>query len=88
MNSWPAVRAAIPLVSPVACWHCGPIEVAPDDGLERPRICHPFGDCPLYLFPDGDEAAEFAESVDVELGRHLVLGIYCDDLPVHVWEVV
>ena len=85
--SWAEVRAATPLVSPVACPYCGPVEVAPDDVLERPRACHPLTGCLLYLCPDSDEAAEFAESIDVEIGRYVVLGMYCDDddLPVNAF---
>jgi hypothetical protein len=83
----PEIRAAIPLVSPVACPYCGPVEVVPDEVCERPRICHPRVDCLLYLCPDSDEAAEFAESVDVEIGRYVVQGMYGDDsdMPVHAY---
>lgn len=84
----PAVRAAIAKASPVACPYCGPVEVLPDEIRERPRICHHYAGCLLYLLPDSDEAAVYAESVDVAIGAHLVLGTYDDsDMPVHVWEV-
>ena len=80
------IRAAIPKVSPVACPYCGPVEVVPDEVRERPRICHPLAGCLLYLCPDSDEAAGFAESVDVEIGRYVVQGMYDDeDLPVHAF---
>ena len=83
----PEVRAAIAKVGFVACPdRCGPVEVIPDEIHERPRICHAFGDCRLYLHPDSDEAATYAESVDAAIGRHVVLGTYDDsDLPVHAW---
>ena len=80
------IRAAITLVSPVACPYCGPVEVVPDDVLDRPRICHPLAGCLLYLCPASDEAAAFAESVDVEIGRYVVQGMSDDsDLPVHAY---
>ncbi len=86
----PAVRAAVALVSPVVCPdRCGPVEVILDEVRERPRICHAFADCALYLHPDGDAALDLAESVDVEISRHAELGIITDlnddGLPVHAW---
>ena len=83
----PAVRAAIARVGFVACPdRCGPVEVMPDEVRERPRICHHYGDCRLYLYPDSDEAAAYAESVDAEIGRWVVTGTYDDDdMPVHSW---
>jgi hypothetical protein len=84
--SWPLVRAAIANVSPVACPYCGPVEVLADEVRERPRICHHYAGCLLYLCPDSDEAVTFAESVDAELGRYLALGTYDDDdMPVHAY---
>jgi hypothetical protein len=82
------IRAAIALVGYVACPHCGPVEVVPDDVREAPRICHPLADCPYYLRPGSDAAVEFARSVDEEIGRYAVLADYDPDdadLPVHCW---
>ena len=66
---------------------CGPVEVILDEVLERPRICHAFADCVTLLAPGFGERPRMAEAVDVEIGRHLLLGMYCDDedLPVHAW---
>lgn len=79
------IRVAIALASPVACPHCGPVEVVPDEVLGRPQICHPRADCELYLHPDSGAALVFARSVDEEIGRYAVLGDYCEPESVHAW---
>lgn len=81
----PSVRVGIALVSPVVCGHCGPVEVVPDEERERPRICHPFADCPDVLWPDSAGALAFAMSVDEGIGRYAVRADYGDDIPVHAF---
>jgi hypothetical protein len=83
----PSVRAAIAAVGFTACRHCGPVEIIPDEERERPRICHAYADCEYVLFPDSDEAAELARSVDDQIAGAAQLGAgqYCEPEPVHVW---
>lgn len=83
----PDFRAAIERVGFAACRYCGLAEVVADELRERPRACHPLADCLIYLHPDSAEAVAMAEAIDAEIGRHLLLGMYCDDedLPVHAW---
>lgn len=88
----PAIRSAIAEIGFVACpGRCGLVEVVPDEVRERPRICHWYGECRLFLHPDSDEAVKFAEAVYAELCRLARLGIITsngdedEDMPVHAW---